>query len=340
MATVTCLAHEPSPTKTYEPVITELQTCDSNPISAISEMPKVKRIDPPAKEPSPQPSRRQSHTSTSTSIHSRSASRSTARSRPDSRRSSFQSARRAPNPAIVPVASARISPQDKRESLIALHRESCRLFQGDAPTAEIRPSLQSAASVSYRSRESRTSSDNRSSAPSSPVASSHSRFRFEAHTPSPPSFRSEIEATTSAPHWLTPRDRANTMPSGNSNHHHSPSSSSMHVPATVMEWTSPDTRRREYEKIDRASSGVRGLWRRVAPRCFQTRDSRVPFFEEGKTQREGSVRRFRMDLPEDDEPVQTSQIQPSEFLRKNTVSDSTDGSRRRWACLRSKTSPA
>jgi hypothetical protein len=116
-----------------------------------------------------------------------------------------------------------------------------------------------------------------------------------------------------------------------------------------MEWTSPDTRRREYEKIDRASSGVRGLWRRVAPRCFQTRDSRVPFFEEGKPEREGSVRRFRMDLPEDEEPGQESesapvgrksQIQPLDFLRKNAASNSTDGSRRRWPCLRSKTSPA
>lgn len=70
-----------------------------------------------------------------------------------------------------------------------------------------------------------------------------------------------------------------------------------------MEWTSPSTRRAEYEKIDRASRGVRGLWRRVAPRWCQSRDSRAPFFEEGnpKTDREGSVRRFRMDLPDEEE---------------------------------------
>ncbi|KAJ5542944.1 hypothetical protein N7535_005367 [Penicillium sp. DV-2018c] len=340
MPSVTCLAHQPTltiPTKAYEPVITELRTCNSTPTS---EMSKVKRIDHPAKDPksSSPSSRRPSQTSTSTSIHSRSASRSTARSRPDSRRSSFQSARRAvPNAAIVPipVASARTSQQDKRETLIALHRQSCRLFQGDdasRPATEIYPypSLQATASSSYRSSHGgRPSSDNRSSTPSSPVAPSHSSFRFDAET-----------VPASAPHWLTSRDRANTMPNATStsnsgNHHHSPSSSSMHIPAMVMEWTSPDTRRREYEKIDRASSGVRGLWRRVAPRCFQTRDSRVPFFEEGKPQREGSVRRFRMDLPEDEEPVQ-----PLEFLRKNTISSLTDVSRRRWACLRSKTSPA
>jgi hypothetical protein len=114
-----------------------------------------------------------------------------------------------------------------------------------------------------------------------------------------------------------------------------------------MEWTSPDTRRREYEKIDRASSGVRGLWRRVAPRCFQPRDSRTPFFEEGKTEREGSVRRFRMDIP-DEEPESESQgksQQRLDFLGKtstsksNANSNSPDGARRRWTCLRSKTSP-
>ncbi|KAL5335963.1 hypothetical protein BJX70DRAFT_305728 [Aspergillus crustosus] len=78
---------------------------------------------------------------------------------------------------------------------------------------------------------------------------------------------------------------------------------------TIIEWTSPSTRRREYEAIDRASSGVRGFWRRVAPRWCQFGDTRVPFFEEGKDGKanyEGSVRRFRMDLP--DEPVDGSRL--------------------------------
>lgn len=105
-----------------------------------------------------------------------------------------------------------------------------------------------------------------------------------------------------------------------------------------MEWTSPDTRRREYEKIDRASKGVRGLWRRVAPRCFQTHDSRTPFFEEGKPEREGSVRRFRMDLPEDEEPEPDADSSQPKTSNSNLHSNSPDGARRRWACLRSMTS--
>ncbi|KAJ5486454.1 hypothetical protein N7530_000754 [Penicillium desertorum] len=334
MASVTCLALEPSLASKCEPLVTELK---GYPYIPPSEMAKVKRIDPPGNEPG----RRQSQTSTSTSIsHSRSASRSTVPSRPNSRRSSFHSPRRAvPNAAIVPITTTRSSIQDKRESLLALHRESCRLFQGEVSnrsSTETRPSLHRTASATYRSQHESHASEKGNSAPSSPIIPSYSGFRFEPG--------STLPNSTSPPHFITPRDRSNTLPS---RHHHSPSSSSIQVPATVMEWTSPDTRRREYEKIDRASSGVRGLWRRVAPRCFQPRDSRTPFFEEGKTEREGSVRRFRMDIP-DEEPESESQgksQQRLDFLGKtstsksNANSKSPDGARRRWTCLRSKTSP-
>lgn len=105
-----------------------------------------------------------------------------------------------------------------------------------------------------------------------------------------------------------------------------------------MEWTSDSTRRAEYEQIDRASRGVRGFWRRVAPRWCQTRDSRTPFFEEGKTSREGSVRRFRMDLA--DEETDTNirdkpQVQILDFLNKNPSRDG--NTRRLWTGRRSKT---
>ncbi|KAJ5824509.1 hypothetical protein N7447_006849 [Penicillium robsamsonii] len=338
MASVTCLVQPSLAISKCEPVVTELKGCDS-PIYP-SEMAKVKRIDPPGNVPKLS-DRRESQTSTSSSSHPRSASRSTVRSRPNSRRSSFHSPRRAvPNAAIVPVTSPRTSTQDKRESLLALHRESCRLFQGDGSnrsSTETRSSLRRTASTTYRSqREGRASTEKGSSAPSSPIAPSYSSFRFESESTSPTS--------ANMPHFITSRDRSNTLPS--SNHHHSPSASSIHVPATVMEWTSPDTRRREYEKIDRASSGVRGLWRRVAPRCFQTRGSRTPFFEEGKSEREGSVRRFRMDLPEDEEPPDSSrgkpQVQLFDLLGKTSISNpdpNPPGStRKRWASLRSKSS--
>ncbi|KAI9374027.1 hypothetical protein BJX61DRAFT_349064 [Aspergillus egyptiacus] len=200
----------------------------------------------------------------------RSTSRSTRGSGGQSRRSSIRSHGR--TNTTISLTSVPDTPVH-REDLLALHRESCRLFQG--PKAGHR---RSASPSDAQARPLRTSSDLRSP----PVTS------IAEHQPS----------------TVSPND---------------PRSSQSNVPVqhieitpleskpTVIEWTSPSTRRREYEAIDRASKGVRGLWRRVAPRWCQFGDSRVPFFEEGKDGKanyEGSVRRFRMDLPDEPE-VQT-----------------------------------
>ncbi|KAJ5084202.1 hypothetical protein NUU61_008781 [Penicillium alfredii] len=362
MASVTChgdpdmalspadnlLSHPPcidlsSPSKTPCNSVTEItEKCvipvESPPTVPVrsSEMdtPKMKRVDPPSTKtpdssptsPSrPRPASRPTSGANSVN-HSRSASRNTARSRPTSRRSSLHSARRViPNTAIVPVHSARSTPQEKRESLLALHRESCRLFQdqssrSDAENPKSLPTLHTSASSTYRSRrEGRASSET-------------ARELFQ-RTPFP----------------LRPSDRANTDPppmvgTASNYHRRSPSSSSVHVPATVMEWTSVSTRRREYEKIDRASRGVRGLWRRVAPRWCRTRDARTPFFEEGRPSREGSVRRFRMDLPGDGDQTREArdpgkpQVQLLDFLHRGPGNESESGSQRRWPGLRSRTS--
>ncbi|OAP57188.1 hypothetical protein AYL99_07926 [Fonsecaea erecta] len=68
--------------------------------------------------------------------------------------------------------------------------------------------------------------------------------------------------------------------------------------STVISWTSNATRRVEYEKIDRAHSGVRGFLRRVLPRCLRTKDARKGFFT-GECDGD-SVRRFRLDVSDDD----------------------------------------
>ncbi|KAJ5310617.1 uncharacterized protein N7443_003078 [Penicillium atrosanguineum] len=249
----------------------------SQPSSPEMDTPRVKRIDPPHYSPeSPTHSGRRTSSVANSVQHSRSASRSTARSRPPSRHSSFNSTRRPVTTAsIVSVPPPRATPHERRESLLALHRESCRLFEGQESADNIRPTLQRAFSTTYRSRqESHTSSDIGYSAPPSPIASSQSSRRDYEH-------RGSLSSAAASPPFH-PRDRSNTLPSGTaSGLIHSPSASSMHIPATVMEWTSDTTRRREYEKIDRSTRGVRGLWRRVAPRWCQ-RDSRAPFFEEGK----------------------------------------------------------
>ncbi|KAJ5674980.1 uncharacterized protein N7477_004914 [Penicillium maclennaniae] len=283
----------------------------SQPSSPEMDTPKIKRIDPPSYSPeSPTHAGPRASSVANSAQHSRSASRSTARSRPPSRHSSFHSTRRpVVTASIVPVPPPRTTAHERRESLLALHRESCRLFEEQESADNIRPTLQRALSTTYRTRrESHTSSDIGYSAPPSPIASSQSSRRDYEYRESLGS------AAASPPFYL--RDRSNTLPSGTS----------------MMEWTSDTTRRREYEKIDRSTRGVRGLWRRVAPRWCH-RDSRVPFFEEGKTGREGSVRRFRMDLPDEESKSERDQSQ-AQFLDLHKNSDGY--ALRRWAYRRSK----
>ena len=66
------------------------------------------------------------------------------------------------------------------------------------------------------------------------------------------------------------------------------------TPATVIDWTDPSTRRRQYEKYDRNRRGIRGFLRKVAPRWIQGGGSRLSFYDGGSDA--GSVRRYRMDL--------------------------------------------
>lgn len=390
--------------KSLETTVIELpQKCTSSassspsvsPSSSPKMEPKVKRIDPP-------PTRSHSHshspptttTTTSTTTrprtnsrptsatgsaqHSRSNSRSNPRSRPPSRHGSLHSSRRAVTTAtasIVPVPPTRTSPHERRESLLALHRESCRLFQDlDSTTVPVSavasaedirsvPSLSRAPSSTYTSRrEGRSSSEtgHSLSSPPSPVVSSQSSHRFDFdHRNSISSIMTPGSGSGSGPVPVSfnARDRSNTLPNKTPEYEsfQNPSASSIHVhvPATVTEWTSPSSRRAEYEKIDRAGRGVRGLWRRVAPRWCQSRDARTPFFEEGITSssREGSVRRFRMDLPDeelddghhnghDDDnvgPLEKSQTQMLDFLGS---SKNLESGPRRWTYRRTKTSPA
>ncbi|KAL4874622.1 hypothetical protein BJY04DRAFT_203547 [Aspergillus karnatakaensis] len=221
--------------------------------------------------------------------HIRASSRST-HSRGHSRQSSpFSHRRTNTTTSLTPSVPDTTM---RHENLLALHRESCRLFQD--PNVSKSPSPPQ----TPHTRPIRTFSD-LSSPPVTPILEQQHSTLYQ--TPSDASNQTvpvqhvEVEVTTNE----------QTKP-------------------TIIEWTSPSTRRREYEAIDRASSGVRGFWRRVAPRWCQFGDSRLPFFEEGKDGKanyEGSVRRFRMDLP--DEPEQCQSRRRLKFKRNFVVRRST-----------------
>lgn len=69
------------------------------------------------------------------------------------------------------------------------------------------------------------------------------------------------------------------------------------LPDTIIHWTSPSTRRREYAEIDRSHRGVRRFLRKVTPRWCSGSLSQ-PFYDSKDNSDLGSVRRYRLDLPE------------------------------------------
>lgn len=187
--------------------------------------------------------------------------------------------------------SITMSPQ-KRDQLLALHRDSCRLFSNSSNIDQLTlpreqtlhsPFVSPAASPILQSQRSQSfpigfpvDSDMSDEDLLRSSASSRRQYRINTDT---------IETVPEKPEQLQQEQP--------------------HVPpATVTEWTSPSTRRREYEKIDRSNRGFRRIFRRLTPSCFQSDvNTRTPFFEEGnKKNYEGSVRRFRMDIPDDEVP--------------------------------------
>jgi hypothetical protein len=92
---------------------------------------------------------------------------------------------------------------------------------------------------------------------------------------------------------------------------------------TTMHWTSPCTRRREYERIDRANSGVRGFLNKVVPRCVSGPPEK--FYEKDESDA-GSVRRYRID----DEDAMPSK----EFARSKSQSPKKPTSpKKKWMCF-------
>ena len=73
-----------------------------------------------------------------------------------------------------------------------------------------------------------------------------------------------------------------------------------HPPAETIHWTSDETRRREYAEIDRASKGFKGLLRRIFPR-LASRSCRSKFYDAKDASECGSVRRYRLDMPDEDQ---------------------------------------
>jgi hypothetical protein len=74
-------------------------------------------------------------------------------------------------------------------------------------------------------------------------------------------------------------------------------------PVTCQYWTSDSTRRLEYAAIDAASRGVKGFFVKLVPDCILPPKVRRTRFHGEEESDAGSVRRYRLTLPEEKEGV-------------------------------------
>lgn len=100
---------------------------------------------------------------------------------------------------------------------------------------------------------------------------------------------------------------------------------------TTMYWTSTGTRRGQYEEMDKANSGFRALLRKIMPRCVS--GPPLPTFYEDNKPDAGSVRRFRMDLPDAEEYDEKSALRLQRHQLERTTTDKTEVKSKRWGCF-------
>jgi hypothetical protein len=174
--------------------------------------------------------------------------------------------------------------QRKGQDLISFHRDSCRLFQSlegtlSANCEDLRPVL----SRHYSMPGSPSTSFHEYLLP--PVIQQPTKYaedlsKDQASADDRREIPERIASTVSLPVSVEIEEMACPM---------SPTA------ATMMSWTTAATRKREYEKIDQAHSGFRGLWKKLTPKWCHGRNSRRKFFE-GKCDGD-SVRRYRVEMP-------------------------------------------
>jgi hypothetical protein len=174
--------------------------------------------------------------------------------------------------------------QRKGQDLISFHRDSCRLFQSlegtlSANCEDSRPVL----SRHYSMPGSRSTSFHQhmlAAVIQQPTQCAEAQLKDEASADDGKEIPERLASTVSLPVSVEIEETACPM---------SPTA------ATMMSWTTAATRKREYEKIDQAHSGFRGLWKKLTPKWCHGRNSRRKFFE-GKCDGD-SVRRYRVEMP-------------------------------------------
>jgi hypothetical protein len=97
-------------------------------------------------------------------------------------------------------------------------------------------------------------------------------------------------SSSSSTHTTTPHSPTSPSPTP-----HQQQTYTNYHPPTTIDWTSPQTRRKHYSKIDNATTGLRGLWTRFAPKRLGG-GSKYGSFYGARRDDGGSVRRFRQEV--------------------------------------------
>lgn len=215
------------------------------------------------------PSTRRACTSSAIEQVKDARSRSSSQSvKSETRRQSFQQGTNSirSERGAIGSSSARLSPQ-AIEEILAKHERSCAVFRSPEDTEK------EAAGTARRSFET-------TSTPRSPQAKENHMFRHPSELTSQKTSFSETDLVY--PDDALDQDAFDpTVP-------------------TVIHWTSPGRLREQYAAIDQSRRGVRGLLRKLTPRWL-SQSSKASFYDSRKGSDAGSVRRYRLDLPEDDE---------------------------------------
>lgn len=243
------------------------------------------------------------------------------------RRSNVPGGPRAP----IPRRRSSVPVRRKGQDLISFHRQSCQLFQ----------SLEGTLALSHGWKEKDQPHSRHGSSPntrpSSPcLIKTDNGFAYLTSTTSTPRFGSARSSRRNSSAVVTPLTSLydGPVPTTTSSSFSSLAGTSCSIleeklinplallpcrphPVSVTSWTSVESRRREYEKIDRSHSGLRGLWKKITPRWCHGRRSRKGFFD-GRDAETESVRRYRLALDDEDEDNDDKKQNEKE---------------RKWSCL-------
>lgn len=260
----------------------------------------------PVSEQRSRPLRQQSTTSSENSTN-RSKSRGHG-SKPSSRRTSCTIVDPSRPARHYRVKSFQTPPTADIDDVLALHFRSCSIFSN--------PSYQSHSGLP------------------SPTLSHGDAFGFPSNT-------STTRFSTDTLRVVQESDAHHTRPATEPAPLHDDATAAKKT-NTTMHWTSPCTRQREYQRIDKANSGLRGFLRRITPRCVSGPQEK--FYS--KTDEDGgSVRRYRIsneeyeqdDGEEGEFDLQAVKEKQQQGARPRTSPvprpGSRPGIRKRWTCF-------